>query len=403
MSTELWTVSPHVIRASHIRGFARGVRNEQTGYLRLALKQYVPKNRTFATGDITLIAAQGVGQSKELYEPFFDGLLENAKLPIRAIWIMDSVHHGASYVLNEDIIGDEHHWLDSSRDLLQMVNYFQEQMPPPTYGMGQSWGVATITMASIMHPRLFSGIVSVEGVMHTGDRLGTWLNNGHEKASEHVALRILKRRESWPTREEARKLLGANPFYQAFDPQVFNLSIEYDLRDCPTAEQPKAVTLTTPKALQVATMMTADPPLPGYPPGPEYVAGKNNTVVPGFFRGEGEQVQRSLPFLYPPVLYLWGKKSVTGMSDYATTQVRNTGVGLGGGGGVASGQVVSQYMEGVGHTIVLEKPREAAIIVGDWMRQQHHAWKSAAEARAHQAPFNPGVVNPLWYEKIAKI
>ena len=403
MSKDLWTVCSHVIPASHIRGFARGVRDEQIGYLRLAVKQYVPKNRIVTADDITLIAAQGVGQSKELYEPFFDGLLEHAKLPIRAIWIMDNVHHAASYVLNETIIGDEHHWLDSSRDLLQMINHFQEQMPPPIYGMGQSWGAATITMASIMHPRLFAGIVSVEAVMRTGDKLRTWLKEGEEKPSQHGALNVLKRREVWPTREEARKLLGANPFFKAFDPDVFNLSMEYDLRGCPTAEHPKAVTLTTPKALQIATMMTPDPPLPGHPPGPEYVAGKNNTVVPGFYRGEVEQVQRSLPFVLPPVLYLWGRKSKIGMSDYATEQVSKTGTGLGGGGGVVSGQVKSLYMEGVGHNVVLEKPREAAVIVGDWLKEQHVAWRNETVARvAHQAPFNPSVLNPMWYEKIAK-
>ena len=146
-------------------------------------------------------------------------------------------------------------------------------------------------------------------------------------------------------------------------------------------------------------MMVADPPLPGHAPGPEYVAGKNNIAVLGFYRGEAEQVQRSLPFLFPPVLYLWGKKSNVGMPDYATKQVKRTCVGLGGGVGVASGQVKSLYMENVGHNIVLEKPKEAAVFVGDWMRKQHLAWKKEAKAREHQAPFKPGIMNPLWYEK----
>lgn len=404
MSQDMWTVSSHIIPASHIRGFSRGVRDEQTGSLRLAVKQYVPRNRNFKTGEITLIAAQGVGQAKELYEPFFDGLLEAAKLPIRAIWILDNVHYAASYVLNEHVIGDEHHWLDSSRDLLQMVNYFQSQMPPPIYGMGQSWGAATITMASIMHPRLFSGIVSVEAVMGTGYKLKSWLDPDGNKSSVSGALRVMNRRDFWPTREEARRRLSNSPFFGAFDPQVFDLSVRYDLRDCPTAEHPQGVCLATPKSLQVATTMVPDPPLPNHPPGPEYVAGKNNVVVPGFYRGEVEQVQRSLPFVYPPVLYLWGKKSKIGMSDYATMLVNRTGIELGGGsGGVAKGQVKSLYMDNVAHTVVLEKPREAAVIVGSWMREQHIAWSDREKAKADQAPFKPSVINPLWYERIAKI
>lgn len=49
-------------------------------------------------------------------------------------------NHGALYLLNEDIIGDEPHWLDSARDLLYIVITFSDQMPPPIYGVGQSWG-----------------------------------------------------------------------------------------------------------------------------------------------------------------------------------------------------------------------------------------------------------------------
>ena len=402
MSVELWTVVSHVLPAAHIRGFSRGVRNEQTDHLRLAVKQYVPRNRTPKEGGMTLIAAQGVGQSKELYEPFFDQLLTQGGIPIRAIWAMDCVHHGASYVLNEKIIGDEHHWLDHSRDLLQMVNHFQSQMPPPIFGMGQSWGAATVTMASILHPRLFTGIISIEAVLETGHKIVSWLRGREATESEHRAMMIIKRRDFWPTREKARERIAAKTFFQKFDPEVFERVIQYDLRDCPTSEHPHGVCLTTPKNMEILTMMNPDPPLPGHPPVPEYVKGDNNVVVSGFFRGEVEQVQRSLPFVYPPVLYLWGKQSDVGMSNYAGEQVSQTGIGRGGSGGVASGQVRSVYMEGVGHTIVLEKPKEAAKVIGGWMREQFSAWTKDAKEREHQAPFDPGKVNPLWLERLAK-
>ena len=130
VSRDVWNVISHVIPAFHIRGFVRGIRNEQTGHLRLAVKQYLPKNRIAQIGDITLIAAQGV----------------------------DRFQGDAAY-------------------------------------------------------------------------------------PEHRALVFMKRREFWPTREEARRLLSANPFLKAFDSEFFNLSIQYDLRDCPTAEYPKKVTL----------------------------------------------------------------------------------------------------------------------------------------------------------------
>ena len=138
MSEHLFNITSHIIPTSHIRGFSRGIQDEQNGQLRLSLKHYVPRNREAQIGDPTLILAHGIGLSKESHEPFLDELL--SRLPIRGAWACDAAHHGASYLLNEHIIGDEPHWLDSARDMLHMVNTFAAQMPPPIYGIGQSWG-----------------------------------------------------------------------------------------------------------------------------------------------------------------------------------------------------------------------------------------------------------------------
>lgn len=142
MSEHLFTITSHTIPASHIRGYNRGIQDEQNGHLQLSLKHYLPRHqhqhRQPQTGEPTLILAHGIGSSKESYEPFLDQLL--AHLPIRGAWACDVAHHAASYLLNQDIIGDEPHWLDSVRDMLHMVNLFAAQMPPPIYGIGQSWG-----------------------------------------------------------------------------------------------------------------------------------------------------------------------------------------------------------------------------------------------------------------------
>ena len=403
MSEDLWSITSHIIPASHVRGFVRGVRNEQTDHLRLAIKQYTPKAGIARSDDITLIAATGSGQAKELYEPFFDNLLSHAKLSVRAVWTMDTVHHGESYVLNEDVIGDEPHWLDASRDLLQMVNHFQNEMATPIYGLGQSWGATIIIMASVIHPRLFAGLISIEVVL--GADAKVMLGESTMNDLKNRASLVLKRRDCWPSRGNAEESLARNPFFKAFDPEVFKLYIQHELRDAPTAASPLRVQLKTPKSMQAATFMMPDPPLPGFPSGPEYVPGGiNETVVPGFYRGEVKNIQRSIPSIYPSFLYLWGKKSNFGMSDHATDAVNHTGLDLGGGGRLAKGQVMSVFMEGVGHTIVLEKPREAAAIIGDWMREHHSTWKAEVAIRRNtQAPFNPGVVHPFWHERPNKL
>jgi hypothetical protein len=96
----------------------------------------------------------GYDVDKELYEPFFDALLEKSGregFRIRGIWAPDFVGQGASGVRNEEKLGDTGipsfrvqanivDWLDNSRDLLKMFSLFD--IPQPVIGMGHSMGGA---------------------------------------------------------------------------------------------------------------------------------------------------------------------------------------------------------------------------------------------------------------------
>ncbi len=66
-----WAVAEHVIPAAHMRGFARGIIDEEKHHLRLAVKQNVPKHREPQPSDVSLVFAHGVGSTKESYEHFF--------------------------------------------------------------------------------------------------------------------------------------------------------------------------------------------------------------------------------------------------------------------------------------------------------------------------------------------
>ena len=59
---------------------------------------------------------------------------------IRGIWIADVAWQGQSGILNEDILGDDPHYNDHARDLLQLINLKREQMPEPIVGVGHSIG-----------------------------------------------------------------------------------------------------------------------------------------------------------------------------------------------------------------------------------------------------------------------
>lgn len=405
MSAEYWTVNEHTIPASHIRGFSRGVKDESRAHLRLAIKQYVPKScQVSQSNALTVIMAHGVGSSKESYEPLFDELL-HCRLPIRAVWAMDVAHHGASYILNEDAIGDEPHWFDSSRDMFQMINHFQEQMPSPIIGIGQSWGAVTISMLAVWHPRLFSAIVSMEPMFGLTYRADV---QDEDKANMHIKRRtqmFVNRKDTWSSREAARKHLRANPYYGAYDPRVFERVIKYDLRDISSgSKESPAVTLTTPKTMELYTILRADPPLSGYPEAPDYrTRTANDVIVPGFYRGERSNFAENLQYLLTPTLYLWGTLSGYANSEYSNRILQQTGIGLGGSGGFASGKVTEAFVEGAHHPIPLEKPAAAARIVVPWLRKQISIWEGEAEEMKTEASFAVKSFAREWVSRVSKL
>ncbi|KAL8675825.1 MAG: hypothetical protein Q9186_007570 [Xanthomendoza sp. 1 TL-2023] len=411
MSAEYWTVTEYVIPACHIRGFTRGVKDERTARLRLAVKQYVPKSpREVRPNAMTIIMAHGVGSSKESYEPFFDELL-HYDLDIRAVWAMDVAHHGASYILNEQVIGDEPHWYDSSRDMFQMINHFQEHMPPPIVGIGQSWGAVTISTLAVWHPRLFSAIISMEPMFGIAYQPNVKDEDNVNMQIKRKTALFVNRKDTWPSREAARKHLLANPYYRSFDPRVFNLVLKHDLRDVipssshhpdkqpPAAAAAAAVTLTTPKTMELYTILRPDPPLTGFPKAPDHsTKTSNDIIVPGFYRGERTLALRNLNYLLPPVLYLWGTLSGYANTAYSHDILQQTGIALGG-----MAKVAERFVEGAHHPIPLEKPAAAAQVIAPWLRTQMEMWEEEAERRKGEAPFAVKGFAKEWIERVGKL
>lgn len=110
MPSRHFTVKEHVVPCQHIRNYLKSLAGPQEQELSLAVKQYTPRNYQSRHGDVTIIASHGIGFSKELYEPLWDDLLENADrsgFRIRNIWIADVANQGDSGVLNEGKIGNE--------------------------------------------------------------------------------------------------------------------------------------------------------------------------------------------------------------------------------------------------------------------------------------------------------
>lgn len=428
-----WIVKEHIIPASYIRGFARGVRAESNGLVRLAVKQYVPRLTNShpqppTPGDPTVIFAHGVGSSKESYEPLIDALVfgggggDGTGLRVRAVWIPDVAWHGASYRLNEEVLGDEPHWDDSARDILQLVNHFQADMPAPILGVAQSWGAWALLRAAAWHPRLFAGLALMEPTLISS------CPGAGMSGRRSFAYGMVFKRDAWASRAEARAYLRGNPYYGAFDGDVFERVMRYDLRDVADGsggggggggEGQGAVTLTTPTAMEVHTMMRPWPPLPGGDDdddNPDHRLARlaaegryePNMVIDGFHRDEPSLLGPALPDLLPPVQLVWAGRGFAMLHAYRAWLRGTIGTGKGGSGG--GDQFVEEVVvEDSGHPLPLERPREAAAAVGPWLAARVRAWKEARDAErmiksgGERRPYWTTKVNPVWVEKVSKL
>lgn len=111
---EHFRVVEHKIPCQHIREYPRATSRSQHDVLQLSVKQYLPlTNPSPQPGDVSIVAAHANGFCKELYEPLWDALFVQSKQQkwrIRSVWMADVANQGASYILNEDLLGNDPHW-----------------------------------------------------------------------------------------------------------------------------------------------------------------------------------------------------------------------------------------------------------------------------------------------------
>ncbi|GFF51774.1 peroxisomal membrane protein LPX1 [Aspergillus udagawae] len=363
-------VVEHVARAQNVRERPGAVKFGHEQELRLAVKQYIPHdNPCPAKGDVTLIGAHANGFPKELYEPLWDEIytrLRARNRRIRSIWIADVVQQGQSGVLNEFILGDDPSWFDHGRDLLFLLNQFQDQIPGPLIGVGHSMGGMQLAHLSLMHPSLFEGLILMDPVIQ------------RDNPSRKYALPSTYRRDLWPSRDEARAKFQSSSFYQGWDPRVLDKWVEYGLRDLPTKLYPisedimhgkSAVTLTTPKAQELFTFLRPSyiDERSGQPRGvPEEEMHRDDIDDFPFYRPEPPQIFRRLPELKPAVLYLFGSDSDLSSSKARREKLVMTGTGVGGSGGVSRGRVQEVVLP-CGHLVPMERVQESAHASADFI------------------------------------
>ncbi|KAK4502286.1 hypothetical protein PRZ48_005711 [Zasmidium cellare] len=380
-------IRTYTLRTQHSRERWAATELDQENTLRLHVKQYIPlSNPNPQQGDVTIIGAVANSFPKETAEPYWDDLYEVLKAKgrrIRGIWIADPVNQGESGVLNERVLGPDPSWWDHGRDLLFLINQFQDEMPHPIVGIGHSMGTGHLVHLSLLHPRLLHSLILMDTV----------IQQAHNKPGLIWAAASANRRDLWPSRQAAADKMRANPAFQVCDPRVLDKYIEYGLRELPTELYPDVpedggvpVTLQTTKAQEQYNYVKPtyeDERLlleEGQVWGEFYSADREDVGGEKFSRSENKMLWHRLSELKPSVLFVPGKKSGVSTPQLRRRRLEITGTGPGGSGGLAKGRVKEAVVD-AGHLVPYERPREAAQVSADFLNDELERWTREDEDR----------------------
>ncbi|KAK6337266.1 hypothetical protein TWF730_002672 [Orbilia blumenaviensis] len=360
-------VEKHIVPAFPIREPIRGVW-DASDRLQIVANCYRPVNNPNPQpGDLTILAAHGNAFHKELYEPFFECLVEEYErkgTKIRSIWMADFHNQGDSGVLNEKKLGGDVSWYDHSRDLLSLIMHRPNEFSRPIAAIGHSMGGAQIFHLSLMHPTLFSCVIGIDPIISPLPALPG-------PAPGNPATLSAKRRDIWPSHEDAVKFFKSHPFYQNWDSRVLDLHMKYGLRKVPTALYPditqigaNAVTLRTTKHQEVFTFW--------------------KTSVQD--RVEPKEVFSRLGEMKAPVCYIQGRDSIINWGNKNKLKMANT-----------PKPCEMHFVSDCGHLVPQERPKETAIIAADYLHRRIRIWNEETEIQKQSWPATM-TISPRYFE-----
>ncbi|EKM56754.1 uncharacterized protein PHACADRAFT_141668 [Phanerochaete carnosa HHB-10118-sp] len=233
-----------------------------------AKRYWHPEHCSTETDAVTLILAHGAGFHKEHWEPTLEHVYERLKEPenafgvkVREAWSIECPNHGDAAVLNEDALTwgylPTFSWEEYARSIHAVLTGLGQGIDVDfsrrrLVGVGHSMGAIALMLADTYFPTLkFASLILV------GPALLHKLHPG--ELQPDPATPAAKRRDIWPSREEALKALQSRPPFKTWDPRILELYVEHGMRELPTAVYPDkadGVTLKCPRKQEVACYLS---------------------------------------------------------------------------------------------------------------------------------------------------
>ncbi|KAH8107505.1 Alpha/beta hydrolase fold-1 [Phellopilus nigrolimitatus] len=251
--------------------------------LKIPVKHYTLARASTTSEPIVLLLAHGAGLHKEQWEPFLEDLQRlqfdspNSGCEVVEAWAVDSPNHGEGGVVNEKELLDKPGLItcsDFAQSILSLFDcgYIQASDPRRLVLIGHSAGVIASIIASNTtisrspaRPPPFSTLILAEptpvGVPPPADDSVEFSDVFSTARFVEPALR---RRDVWPSRAEAHRLLSQKMPWKSWDPRCLVLFEEHGLRPLPTLLYPDlkagGLTLSCTKLQESDAYANADEP-----------------------------------------------------------------------------------------------------------------------------------------------
>ncbi|PVG01633.1 hypothetical protein CPB86DRAFT_752949 [Serendipita vermifera] len=217
---------------------------------RLTSTRFLEMNNK-TVGGITMTFMHANGFHKETWEETLKATVAHHPAfneTVDEIWLLDSVNHGDSAVINEGKLGTIFNWLDNARDLIQFLSFYLPEDPgtllpvcleplaeriateritkgfmrrQPLVAVGHSLGGTSTCRAAISMPHFFSDVILVDPVIYSP----------HLPAVPQWQLDLLAsavgRRTEWPTRDAALRAFEQVPFFNQWHRGVLEAYVNF--------------------------------------------------------------------------------------------------------------------------------------------------------------------------------
>ncbi|KAI8146537.1 Alpha/Beta hydrolase protein [Fennellomyces sp. T-0311] len=181
---------------------------------------------------IAFIWTHGSGFHKELLHP----LMRRFIARLRSIYKYNDVHvdfiawdkrnHGDSSRLNSGIQDETKpvSWMTAGLDLLQVIaDAKQNTTYDKIIGIGHSSGACVTFLAEMISPKTFDGLCGIELIARD------YIVDYATRESKSLSISALKRRDTWPSRDECREKLLRHAFWRKFHPEAMDNYVNYGL------------------------------------------------------------------------------------------------------------------------------------------------------------------------------